>query len=83
MTVRDLLARRTGGMLEAAALSDHIPLGVDGIGLDSVAIVELLLECETEFDVRLPPDLFDGGPVTVGALVAAVEAARARQTNGS
>jgi acyl carrier protein len=83
VTLRDLLARRTAGALDLGTLADATPLGADGVGLDSVAIVEILLECETEFGVRLPPKLFDGGPVTIGALAAAIEAARARRPSGS
>jgi acyl carrier protein len=83
VTLRALLARRGASALDLNTLADATPLGADGIGLDSVAIVEILLECETEFGVRLPPNLFDGGAVTIGALDAAIEAARARRPNGS
>jgi acyl carrier protein len=82
VTVRQLLARHAGAF-DMNSAADHTPLGADGLGLDSVAVVELLLECETEFGIRLPPDLFAGGPVTVGALCAAVENARAGRPDGS
>jgi acyl carrier protein len=76
VTVRDVIARRTGVGVDPFVLADGTPLGSDGVGFDSVAVVELLLECETEFGVRLPRELFEGPPLTVGALVAAVTAAR-------
>jgi acyl carrier protein len=44
-------------------------LGASGLGLDSIAIVELLIECESAVGIPFPPALFDGGPLTVGRLV--------------
>ena len=44
-------------------------LGPNGLGLDSVTIVEVLLECEEQFDMPFPTSLFDAGPLTVGRLV--------------
>jgi acyl carrier protein len=76
MTVREVLARRAGGAIDLTTVDDDTPLGADGIGLDSVAIVEVLLECETAFAVRLPPDLFEGPAITIGGLAAAVDRAR-------
>jgi cytochrome P450/acyl carrier protein len=70
--VRDAIRRRQS--LDAhAELGDELPLGAEGLGLDSVAIVELLLECEGAFDVKLPPDLMGQEALTIGGLVRAVQ----------
>lgn len=59
-------------------LPDDLALGSEGLGLDSVAVVELLLACEQACGVRLAPDVFEGTAVTVGSLVAAVVRVRDR-----
>ena len=51
-------------------------LGEDGLGFDSVALVDLLFACEDHFDIEVPADLLledgsDGG-LTVARLVALV-----------
>jgi acyl carrier protein len=46
-----------------------LSMGSGGFGLDSIAIVELLIECEVAVGIPFPPALFDGGPLTVGRLV--------------
>jgi len=51
------------------AVAHDLRLGTDGLGFDSVAIVEILLECERQFDMPFPASLFDAGPLTVGRLV--------------
>jgi hypothetical protein len=53
----------TGGVL-----SSDVPLGKEGLGLDSIAIAEVLLECEHHFDVRLL-SLLQGPPLTMTRLV--------------
>lgn len=50
-------------------LPPDLPLGRGGLDLDSIAIVELLLDCESATGLPFPPQLFDGGPITVGRLV--------------
>jgi hypothetical protein len=50
-------------------LPDDLRLGPGGLGMDSIAVVELLLDCEQRFG--LPPlGLLDGAPLTVGRLIA-------------
>jgi acyl carrier protein len=72
----EILRRRWPSVRPDGDLGD-VPLGADGLGLDSVAVVELLLECETVFDVRLPPEALDGAPPTIGRVVALIQAAGA------
>ena len=81
--VERLLRRHVAG-LTAAPIGARLPLGTDGLGLDSVAIVELLLECESVFDVKLPEQLAEGERLTLAALVSVVEqAVRHRDTVAS
>jgi acyl carrier protein len=76
--VRDLLRERVPLARELDELPDALPLGAGGLGLDSIALVELLLECEERF--RLPPalSLLEGPPLTIGLLVAHARAGAAR-----
>ena len=76
--VRDLVRRRASGAGVAAELPDDLRLGSGGAGLDSIALVELLLDCEQRFAVPVPVELLDGAPLTVGRLVAGVRAAMLR-----
>ncbi len=46
-----------------------LTLGGGGLGLDSIAIVELLIACQSAVGIPFPPALFDSGPLTVGRLV--------------
>ena len=57
--------------LSEADLVDDVPLGSEGLGLDSIAIAEILLACERHFGTRLS-DLLDGPPITVGRIAARV-----------
>ncbi len=50
-------------------------LGPGGLGLDSIALVELLLDCEQRFAIPRPTGLLEGEPLTVGRLVGHVRAA--------
>ena len=49
-------------------LSDDTPL-LDGVGFDSVRLVELLYACEDRFGVELPLELLEQETPTVGALI--------------
>jgi hypothetical protein len=48
-------------------LPDDLRLGAGGLGLDSIAMVELLLDCEQRFGVHTA-GLLEGAPLTVGRL---------------
>jgi acyl carrier protein len=56
---------------EATPLRDDEALGAEGLGLDSIEIVELVLVCQQR--VGLPADradeLLETGPLTVGGLI--------------
>ena len=54
------------------SLSDDYPLGPAAGGLDSISLVELLLDCEQAFDVTVAHALLDGDELSVGTLVEAI-----------
>ena len=68
-------ALRSRAPLAGGALPDDLPLGPGGLGLDSIALVELLLELEGRFGLGPTADLLQGPPLTVGLLLAHVRAA--------
>lgn len=83
--VRDLIRRRVSlstcstdmiGVALPGDLSDDLRLGSGGVGLDSIALVELLIDCGERFAVSPPVVLLEGGPLTVGRLVAGLRAAK-------
>jgi acyl carrier protein len=69
-SVRAIVVARVSRLSDHEALDD-VPFGVEGLGLDSIAIAEVLLECERHFSIRLT-DLLDGPPITVGRIAARV-----------
>ena len=67
--VHTLLRERSALARDRPDLPADLPLGPGGLGLDSIALVELLLECEQRFGIPRPVDLLAGPPLTVGLLV--------------
>ncbi|HEV7238419.1 MAG TPA: phosphopantetheine-binding protein [Thermoanaerobaculia bacterium] len=55
-------------------LHPRLLLGTDGLGLDSIALVEVLLECEEAFGVVIATEVLAASPLTVGLLIDAVQA---------
>jgi len=50
------------------ALGADVPLGAGGLGMDSVAVVMLLLECEARWGVSFPAEMLEQ-PLTLGRMV--------------
>jgi acyl carrier protein len=75
-TVRDLLYARVPRAQSLSELPDDLALGSGGLGLDSIAMVELLLDCEQRFAMPRAAELLAGPPLTWGRLVAHVWACR-------
>jgi acyl carrier protein len=69
-TLLDLVTARVPVSWRNRSVPLDVPLGSDGIGLDSIAIVELLLDCEAVLAIPFPPEIFDAGPLTLRRLVA-------------
>lgn len=59
-------------------LTPDLPLGSHGMGLDSIGLVEVLVECEMRLGVLITSDLLAGQVLTVGELI---EAVRSRERN--
>jgi acyl carrier protein len=60
-------------------LGGDLRLGAGGLGLDSIALVELLLDCERRLGLVNVAELLEGPPLTVGLLVAHARAAAGRR----
>jgi acyl carrier protein len=70
---------RTRARLAAdARLPADLRLGPGGLGLDSISLAELLLDCERRFGLTSSADLLAGPPLTVGLLISHVQAATER-----
>ena len=54
-------------------LTEEMPLGSAGLGLDSVAILDLLFECEKRFGLEPASLLSQHKSLTVGSLLACIE----------
>jgi len=76
--LREILRERVPGARDLDELPDEMPLGEGGLGLDSIALVELLLECERHFRLSPPQALLEGPPLTVGLLAKHVRAGARR-----
>lgn len=76
MNVRSVVCEIVGSHTSVSdtLLDDHLTLGVDGLGLDSIAIAEVLLECEMRFGIPFG-GLLDDRALTVGRLTQHLEAA--------
>jgi acyl carrier protein len=80
--IRNLIARHRGAADDASALDPDLSLGPEGVGFDSVALVEMLLTCEQMFGVRLPADVFERQALTIRAVGDAIERAVVTTTSG-
>jgi len=52
-----------------AEIGLSVPLGGAGLGIDSVGIVMLLLECEAKWGISFPAELLERPPLTIEKLV--------------
>lgn len=73
-SVYSILRARSPGV----DLTHDLPLGAGGLGLDSIALVEVLLECEEVFAADLATETLAADPLTVGALIERVALTRSR-----
>ena len=67
--VLEIVRTRAARPLSLDEVSDDVTLGSDGLGLDSIAIAEVLLDCQQRFGVSVTV-LLEGEPLTLRRLVA-------------
>jgi acyl carrier protein len=69
--VRGLILTRWPGRFGRDQLGDEVSLGSEGLALDSIEIVELLLDCEEQLGAGAAEAeaLLEAGPVTIGRLI--------------
>jgi acyl carrier protein len=67
--LRGFLLRRWPGRFGPHELTDERALDSSGLGLDSVEMVEVVLECEERYGVRLPEELLTSVRLTIGGLI--------------
>jgi len=75
--VRQLIRRLAPALRAESQLADDLPLAQDGVGLDSLGIIDLLLACESVFEIEFPVEFLNDGQLTVGDVIAHVDRARA------
>ncbi len=67
--IRAILLTTWPDRFTRSQLADDISLGDEGLGLESVEIVEVLLACEQRCGGRVTPELFSKLPLTVRRLI--------------
>ena len=67
--VQDIVRARASRIVASGELPGNVALGADGLGLDSIAIAEVLIECEHRFGVSVIA-LLEEEPLTLRRLVA-------------
>jgi len=80
--VRALLHEVASAACTGRELHDTVRLDGPGLGLDSVARVELLLACEERFGIPFPAALLDEADLTIGRLVEHIQTALAGRAPG-
>jgi acyl carrier protein len=70
--VLDIVRARASRPISSEELSSDVTFGADGLGLDSIAIAEVLLDCQERFGVSVT-GLLEGEPLTLRRLIAHVQ----------
>lgn len=70
--VHDIVRSHASRKMAEQELEHDVALGADGLGLDSIAIAEVLLDCQQRFGVSVT-ELLEREPLTLRLLVAHVE----------
>ena len=72
MVLRDVLATTWPSRFEASTVEVGVPLGAEGLGLDSVELAEYVVACEERLGARLPMSLLEDDSLTIGDVAAAL-----------
>lgn len=67
-TFKHLVAARAP-LADVSRLSADTPLGAAGLGLDSIALADLFLDCSEKFGVEPPISLLAEDGLTVGQVI--------------
>jgi acyl carrier protein len=67
--IQRILLTTWPGRFEEHRIDEAASLGDEGLGLDSIEIVEFLLACEDALGARATEELLGSGPVSVGRVV--------------
>ncbi len=76
--IRRLIERRSPAARNIRDLSDDLKLYDGGLGLDSLDLIRLILDCEDRFGIEFSREFLDSGNFTIGALIDQVRDARLR-----
>jgi acyl carrier protein len=61
--------------VNVSEIPDDQPLGPEGVGLDSIAVAEFLLDCERDLGIDAIA-LLDGRPITLRAISESIRSGR-------
>jgi acyl carrier protein len=74
--VREIILTRWPGRFAPELLGENVPLGDDGLDLDSIEVVEVVVACEDLLGVEaLDEQLVRQEPLTISGMVAHFNAA--------
>ena len=68
--VRETIVNTWPQRFSVEQLDDDAPLGENGLGLDSVEVVEVLFACEQACGAMASEDLFSASTLTIGKVIA-------------
>ncbi len=71
-TIEAELSRRASMRWDSSSFGEALNLHDEGLGLDSVGVIDFLLHCEQRFDIVLPEEFLDSYDKTVGDLARAI-----------
>ena len=70
--VKQILARHAP-VWAVQEMQEDLPVGREGLGLDSISIAEVLVTIDERFGIPFSTILFESGPLTVGKLIRFVQ----------
>lgn len=66
--LQQMIRNHLPAALAAEGIAGEVPLGAGGVGMDSVAVVMLLLECEGRWGVAFPAEMLEQ-PLTINRMI--------------
>lgn len=66
--LQQMIRNHVPAALTTEGIAREVPLGTGGLGMDSVAVVMLLLECEGRWGVAFPAEMLEQ-PLTINRMV--------------